>query len=135
MQSPWRCQGGTGPTAAAGAATRLPPAPPHSGFDVGAKPGAGGTRKGWGCGNKPLGIPAATRPPMVELARLPAAAVWYALVALRWAHATFIVHPVELFLDVVLTSWEEACVSAVRESFAALSRGLNGASARVRVRV
>ena len=68
---------------------------------------------------------------MAAAQRLAGAVVWYALVALRWGHATFVQRPVEFWLDTVLGNWEEAAKSAVRETFGALTRWINGVAAQV----
>jgi hypothetical protein len=63
--------------------------------------------------------------------RLAGAIVWSVLIAVRWAHATFVQRPVDFWLDTVLGNWEEAVKSFFREAFATLARWLNGLSAQV----
>ena len=63
--------------------------------------------------------------------RLAGAIVWSVLIAVRWAHATFVQRPVDFWLDTVLGNWEEAVKSFFREAFATSARWLNGLSAQV----
>ena len=61
--------------------------------------------------------------------RLPAAALWAAIVVGRWLETQF-AHPVaEYLLDTVLTNWEEGAKSLLREGFGAATRAANGATA------
>jgi len=57
--------------------------------------------------------------------------VWAAIYLGRWFETRFL-HPVaDFFLDVALTSAEEGAKSLLREAFAALSRGVDGATAAI----
>ena len=60
--------------------------------------------------------------------RLPAAALWAAIVVGRWLETQF-AHPVaEYLLDTVLTNWEEGAKSLLREGFGAATRAANRAA-------
>ena len=66
---------------------------------------------------------------LATAARVPAALVWAIIYLLRWVETRFL-HPLAaFFIDDVTAAWEEGAKSLVRESFAALTRGANGATA------
>jgi len=66
---------------------------------------------------------------LATAARVPAALVWAIIFLLRWCETRFI-HPVaSWFVDDLTLAWEEGAKSLVREGFAALTRGANGATA------
>jgi len=57
--------------------------------------------------------------------------VWAAIYLARWFETRFLHPAADFFLDVALTSAEEGAKSLLREGFAALSRGVDGATAAI----